>query len=147
MEKANFKNLLGICFLCLFAAQHHPAIPGNLIDDDHVDLFKCLTHLFGTGINDAGQDQMAVICQPAGQIGRHGNQYISHDIGQNDIIRTVPGKLIPQAFIRQQIAAAGIARAGVSAATVVVLMLPPMILFLILQSNVVETMAHSGLKD
>ena len=47
----------------------------------------------------------------------------------------------------QQIAAAGIARAGVSSATVVVLMLPPMILFLILQSNVVETMAHSGLKD
>ena len=47
----------------------------------------------------------------------------------------------------QQIAAAGIARQGVSSATVVVLMLPPMILFLILQSNVVETMAHSGLKD
>ena len=47
----------------------------------------------------------------------------------------------------QQIAASGLARAGVSYATVVVLMLPPMILFLILQSNVVETMAHSGLKD
>ena len=60
---------------------------------------------------------------------------------------STPGqKRLAQELV-QQIAAAGIARAGVSSATVVVLMLPPMILFLILQSNVVETMAHSGLKD
>ena len=56
-------------------------------------------------------------------------------------------QLKPIPVVMQQIAASGIARAGVSSATVVVLMLPPMILFLILQSNVVETMAHSGLKD
>ena len=56
-------------------------------------------------------------------------------------------QLKPIPIVMQQIAAAGIARTGVSSATVVVLMLPPMILFLILQSNVVETMAHSGLKD
>ncbi len=56
-------------------------------------------------------------------------------------------QLKPIPIVMQQIAASGIARTGVSAATVVVLMLPPMILFLILQSNVVETMAHSGLKD
>ena len=56
-------------------------------------------------------------------------------------------QLKPIPIVMQQIAASGIARTGVSSATVVVLMLPPMILFLILQSNVVETMAHSGLKD
>ena len=56
-------------------------------------------------------------------------------------------QLKPIPIVMQQIAASGLARAGVSYATVVVLMLPPMILFLILQSNVVETMAHSGLKD
>lgn len=56
-------------------------------------------------------------------------------------------QLKPIPVVMQQIAASGLARAGVSYATVVVLMLPPMILFLILQSNVVETMAHSGLKD
>ena len=56
-------------------------------------------------------------------------------------------QLKPIPIVMQQIAAAGIARAGVSSATTVVLMLPPMILFLVLQSNVVETMAHSGLKD
>lgn len=56
-------------------------------------------------------------------------------------------QLKPIPVVMQQISASGMARAGVSYATVVVLMLPPMILFLILQSNVVETMAHSGLKD
>lgn len=56
-------------------------------------------------------------------------------------------QLKPIPAIMQQIAASGMARAGVSYATAVVLMLPPMILFPILQSNVVETMAHSGLKD
>ena len=56
-------------------------------------------------------------------------------------------QLKPIPIVMQQIAASGLARAGVSYATVVVLMLPPMILLLILQSNVVETMAHSGLKD
>lgn len=58
----------------------------------------------------------------------------------NEALKTIP-------TVMQQIAAAGIARAGVSSATVVVLMLPPMILFTIAQSNVMETMAHSGLKD
>lgn len=56
-------------------------------------------------------------------------------------------QLKPIPVVMQQIAASGLARAGISYATVVVLMLPPMILFLALQSNVVETMAHSGLKD
>ena len=47
----------------------------------------------------------------------------------------------------QQIGAAGIARAGVAAAAVVITMLPPMIVFIFCQSSVMETMAHSGLKD
>ena len=46
-----------------------------------------------------------------------------------------------------QISSAGIARAGVAAAAVVVTMVPPIIIFLICQSNVMETMAQSGLKD
>ena len=40
-----------------------------------------------------------------------------------------------------------IARAGVAAAATVVLMIPPMVIFLLCQSSVVETMAQSGLKD
>ncbi len=49
--------------------------------------------------------------------------------------------------IMQQIAATGIARQGVTFATSVILMLPPLIVFLIAQSNVMETMANSGIKD
>lgn len=49
--------------------------------------------------------------------------------------------------VMNQIAAAGIARQGIIYATAVVLMLPPLIIFLIAQSNVMETMANSGMKD
>lgn len=56
-------------------------------------------------------------------------------------------ELKPLPVVLEQISAGGMQRAGISYATVVIMMLPPMILFLVLQSNVVETMAHSGLKD
>lgn len=55
--------------------------------------------------------------------------------------------LKPIPTVMQQISAAGIARAGVAAAAVVITMLPPMIVFVFCQSSVMETMAHSGLKD
>lgn len=55
--------------------------------------------------------------------------------------------LKPIPIVMQQIAAAGIARAGVSAAAVVLTMLPPMLVFVFCQSQVLETMAHSGLKE
>lgn len=44
------------------------------------------------------------------------------------------------------IVAGGIARAGAATAVSVILMLPPIIVFLISQSSVMETMTHSGLK-
>lgn len=56
-------------------------------------------------------------------------------------------ELKPLPVVLGQISSLGLNRAGVSYAAVVIMMLPPMILFLVLQSNVVETMAHSGLKD
>ena len=46
-----------------------------------------------------------------------------------------------------QIAAGGIARTGVSAASTVVMMIVPIIVFVIMQSNVIETMGSSGMKD
>ena len=55
--------------------------------------------------------------------------------------------LKPIPTVLQQISASGIARAGVAAAATVVLMIPPMVIFLLCQSSVVETMAQSGLKD
>ncbi|MBQ8627444.1 MAG: carbohydrate ABC transporter permease [Agathobacter sp.] len=54
-------------------------------------------------------------------------------------------KTLPYAL--NQIAAAGIARSGVTAAVTVIMMVVPIVLFLLYQSNIVETMASSGIKD
>lgn len=54
-------------------------------------------------------------------------------------------KLLPT--VLSQITADGLARAGVSSAAAVLLMLPPVVTFVITQSNVVETMSHSGIKE
>lgn len=54
-------------------------------------------------------------------------------------------KTLPYAL--NQIAAAGISRSGVAAAVTVIMMIVPIALFIICQSNIVETMASSGIKD
>ena len=46
-----------------------------------------------------------------------------------------------------QIVSGGIARAGASAASIVVMMLLPILVFFFSQSNIVETMSSSGIKD
>lgn len=53
-------------------------------------------------------------------------------------------KVLPT--VLRQIAEGGIARAGVGAAASVILMIPPIITFVLVQSNVLETMAQSGIK-
>lgn len=55
-------------------------------------------------------------------------------------------KLKPLTTILSQISTAGVARAGTGAAVTVLLMLPPVIIFIFSQSRIVETMAHSGIK-
>jgi ABC-type glycerol-3-phosphate transport system permease component len=47
----------------------------------------------------------------------------------------------------QQIVAGGIARSGAGAAAIVVMMLVPIIVFVINQSKIIETMGSSGMKD
>ena len=47
----------------------------------------------------------------------------------------------------QQITLAGISRQGVTFAATVILLIPPLVVFLIAQGNVMETMANSGMKD
>lgn len=46
-----------------------------------------------------------------------------------------------------QITAGGVARAGASAAGTVIMMIVPILVFVITQSNIIETMATSGMKD
>ena len=50
-------------------------------------------------------------------------------------------------YAPQQITSAGIARAGVGNAVTVVMMSVPIIMFVVSQSNIIETMATSGMKD
>ncbi|MBR6717077.1 MAG: carbohydrate ABC transporter permease [Oscillospiraceae bacterium] len=47
----------------------------------------------------------------------------------------------------QQAAAAGISRQGVTMAAAVILFVPPVLFFILAQSQVMETMAHSGIKE
>ena len=47
----------------------------------------------------------------------------------------------------QQILAGGIVRSGAAAASTVIMMLVPVTVFIITQSNIIETMASSGMKD
>lgn len=46
-----------------------------------------------------------------------------------------------------QITAGGVARAGAAAAGTVIMMIVPILVFVITQSNIIETMATSGMKD
>lgn len=45
----------------------------------------------------------------------------------------------------QQITASGISKTGIAAATSVIMLLPPVILFIFARKGVIETMAHSGI--
>lgn len=49
--------------------------------------------------------------------------------------------------VLKQISGGGMARAGIAAAAAVVLMLPPILVFMFAQRNVLETMATSGIKE
>jgi putative chitobiose transport system permease protein len=64
-----------------------------------------------------------------------GNSYI-----YNESMKVLPS-------IMTQIQAGGLARAGVVAAVTLVMMLPPLILFIFTQSSVIETMTASGIKE
>lgn len=60
-------------------------------------------------------------------------------------IYTEEFKTLP--LVMSQVTSAGISRSGVASAVAVIMMVPPIFVFVISQSNVMETMAHSGIKD
>ena len=65
--------------------------------------------------------------------------------GTNVLIQSEQLKTLSYAI--NQIVAGGIARAGVGSAVIVVMMIVPIVVFIFTQSNIIETMASSGLKD
>ena len=66
-------------------------------------------------------------------------------MGASSFIDTEKLKTINYAL--GQILSAGIARAGVGAAVAVIMMILPIVVFIITQSNVIETMSSSGVKE
>ncbi|HHX73231.1 MAG TPA: carbohydrate ABC transporter permease [Clostridiales bacterium] len=67
------------------------------------------------------------------------------NINNGMYIYSEPLKTLPYAI--SQIVSGGIARAGASAAASVIMMIVPIVVFVISQSNVIETMAKSGIKE
>ena len=67
------------------------------------------------------------------------------NIAPSNVIYTEALKTLPLAI--GQIASAGISRAGVGSAAALIMMIPPIFVFIISQSNVMETMANSGIKE
>ena len=65
-------------------------------------------------------------------------------VAANDAIFTEKLKTLP--MIVNQISAAGIARSGSTMAVTVILLIPPIIVYLITQSNVMKTMNSAGIK-
>ena len=58
----------------------------------------------------------------------------------NETLKTFPF------YISTLISSGGVASAGVSAAATLIMLLPNLIMFIVLQSRVMNTMAHSGIK-
>ena len=61
------------------------------------------------------------------------------------VIFTESKKMLPSAI--QQIAASGISRAGAGAAGTLLMILPPVLVFVLFQRQILETMASSGIKE
>lgn len=66
-------------------------------------------------------------------------------LGETPYIYKEELKTLPYAL--GQILAGGVARAGVGAAVTVFMMIVPILIFILSQSNIIETMASSGLKE
>ena len=61
------------------------------------------------------------------------------------VIFTESKKMLPTAI--QQIAASGISRAGAGAAGTLLMIIPPVLVFVLFQRQIIETMASSGIKE
>lgn len=67
------------------------------------------------------------------------------NIGNTPLIYSEALKTLPYAL--SQIQAGGIARAGVGSAITILMLIVPLTIFIFSQSNIIETMATSGMKD
>lgn len=67
------------------------------------------------------------------------------NISPGNVVYSEELKTLP--LVMSQLASGGIARSGVGSAAALIMILPPIAVFILSQSNVMETMTHSGIKD
>jgi len=67
------------------------------------------------------------------------------NLGASNFIYSEELKTLPYAL--GQIVSSGLARAGTGAAVTVILMIVPIVIFIFSQSNIIETMSSSGIKE
>ena len=116
--------------------QYMESIPDALIDAATIDganLWKTFTKIVMPTVKPAWLTLMIMSIQSLWN--NPASTYI-----YSEELKTLP-------YAMQQIAGGGIARAGVGSAVALVMMIVPITAFIILQSNVMETMASSGIKE
>lgn len=128
-----FATPLGLYLMKQFMEQ---AIPDALIEAASIDgasQFKVFFRIVMPNVKPAWMTLILLCVQSLWQT------------GQSTVIFSEQKKTL--AYALSQIAAGGVARAGISAAVSVVMMSVPVGIFLFTQSNILQTMASSGMKD
>lgn len=67
------------------------------------------------------------------------------NISPSNVVYKEELKTLP--LVLSQLSSGGISRAGVGSAAALIMIIPPIVVFILSQSNVMETMTHSGIKD
>lgn len=67
------------------------------------------------------------------------------NISPSNVVYREELKTLP--LVLSQLSSGGISRAGVGSAAALIMIIPPILVFILSQSNVMETMTHSGIKD
>ena len=111
-------------------------IPDSIIEAAKVDGAGLFRICWGIVMPNSKPALMTIIIFQFQAVWNSNNGAFAYD----EALKTIP-------TVVQQIAAAGIARQGAIAAAAVVLMIPPLLIFVLAQRNVMETMAHAGMKD
>ena len=127
-----FAGTMGV-FLCV---QFLETLPGSLIEAGKVDGAGDYRIFFQLVIPNIRPVIFTILIF---QFQTVWNQ-TSGDYIYSEELKTLP-------MVLSQIATAGISRAGVGSAAALLLIIPPILIFVLSQSNVMETMAHSGLKE
>ena len=128
-----FSSSLGLYLMKQFM---ETSIPDSLIEASHIDGANEITIFWRIVMPLVKPAWLTlIIFSFQGLWGQGGTSYI-----QSENLKTLN-------YALSQIVAGGIARQGAAAAASVIMMLVPILVFIITQSNVLETVATSGMKD